>query len=302
MPWAYLTNFTRYNSAELVLAHVAEENLSYRKWYKETTNVRYNKMNNDWYTVKRIMDNGAFELGESMDPERLCSLGKTVQATHIVLPDYPGEESKKTFNAARQWASLFKYEGFKTVFVPQSTVGDLEDYDRSVRNGLDLYFGGLVDELAFSIIGVPNAYNCYKNKRQRSFARWHYLSTLPKRQKQLFEELTNDSNRPPIHMLGLLDGPNEIRLIKQLISLPEHNYNVVSWDSSAAVWYGCNGIEFDQSPTGYVDGKYENPVDFNFYNSSYSIVDRCVSNMTYINNLCKENWETKNDYSFMVND
>ena len=60
------------------------------------------------------------------------------------------------------------------------------------------------------------------------------------------------------HCLGMVDGPNEIRLLKQF-----QDY-IFSWDSSAAVWAGIHGIRFDKSPTGLMNGKFEKEVEFNY--------------------------------------
>ena len=59
-------------------------------------------------------------------------------------------------------------------------------------------------------------------------------------------------NGKKIHLLGMLDGPNEIRLMSQFSEY------IDTWDSSAAIWYGLHaGKMFDDSPTGILEGKYE---------------------------------------------
>ena len=66
------------------------------------------------------------------------------------------------------------------------------------------------------------------------------------------------NNKKKVHFLGMLDGPNEIELVRDY-----HSY-INSWDSSAASWLGANERQFDNSPSGLMDGKFEEPVDFNF--------------------------------------
>jgi hypothetical protein len=58
-----------------------------------------------------------------------------------------------------------------------------------------------------------------------------------------------------------------------------------TWDSSAAVWAGLNGITFDNSPTGLIHGKFELEVDFNFKSEDNTNIGRAFSNMNYIDNL-----------------
>ena len=70
---------------------------------------------------------------------------------------------------------------------------------------------------------------------------------------------TAKANGKKIHLLGMLDGPNEIRLMSQFAQY------IDTWDSSAAIWYGLHaGKMFDASPTGILEGKYEEEVDFEF--------------------------------------
>ena len=74
----------------------------------------------------------------------------------------------------------------------------------------------------------------------------------------------------------MVDGPNEIDLIKKL------NVPVSTWDSSAAIWAGLNQIGFDYSPTGLVNGKFEKEVDFL---SDLPWNDLCNQNIQYIDEL-----------------
>lgn len=309
MPASYLPVLGLESRCELVLAHVAKENRAYRDWFANTpTSVNYR---GEILVNKRIMDNGAFELGASMNPDELIELGRAVKATHLVLPDYPGEDAQKTIDAAIEWAPKFHAAGFDTVFVPQGKVGSLEDYDKALKwagenarlgtsmhtrdqfvnaVALSLNNNKYVDQIAISIIGVPNIYGAYKNKTQRMLARWHYLSTLPKRNWYLYSLIRNI----PIHMLGLLDGINEIKLIKPLVDRDifkrgyiDYTYNIESWDSSAAVWYAHNDVPIDDgSPTGRLDGKFELEVDFNALLGSPNQIKTAQTNMQIIDLLC----------------
>ncbi len=93
--------------------------------------------------------------------------------------------------------------------------------------------------------------------------------------------LDSDNAYKKFHCLGMVDGPNEIELL-----WPYAN-NIATWDSSAAVWAGLNGIKFDNSPTGLINGKFEKEVDFGMDSSlEVDIVKDVMYNIEYINKLC----------------
>ena len=87
------------------------------------------------------------------------------------------------------------------------------------------------------------------------------------------------NNKKKIHFLGMLDGPNEI----ELMDFNGYSECIDTWDSSAAVWYGLNGIRFDSSPTGSINGKFEKEVDFNAKIGDEEAVE---FNLKYIDKLC----------------
>ena len=82
-------------------------------------------------------------------------------------------------------------------------------------------------------------------------------------------------NGKKIHFLGMVDGPNEISLVR--------DFHIDTWDSSAGVWAGLNGISFDNSPTGLINGKFEKHVDFSADLSDN--LDIAKKNINYINEL-----------------
>ena len=81
-------------------------------------------------------------------------------------------------------------------------------------------------------------------------------------------------NGKKIHFLGMVDGPNEISLVR--------DFHIDTWDSSAGVWAGLNGIPFDQSPTGLGGGKFEKHVDFE---ANFEDTTMAKNNMNYIDYL-----------------
>lgn len=235
-----IPELSSFNKIHLVLAHLVERDELYREYYKNIED-------------PIIMDNSAFEMfkeGKPMYPsEKLIELGKMINAQYIVLSDYPNEKSDRTIEKSQELIPVFKKEGFKTFFVPQSRKNDLEDYINCWEYALN---NQNIDLIGNSIIGAPNAFGVESgNKLQRFLSRWRIFNILKER------SILKSTHLKKIHMLGMVDGPREIELVKDF-----HPF-IYSWDSSAAIWAGIHNIRFDNSPTGLVDGKFEKPVDFN---------------------------------------
>jgi len=214
-----------------------------------------------------------YKQGKPMYPsDKLIEMGKQVGADYIVMSDYPNEKGSKTIQAAVELAPKFREAGFGTFFVPQSEIGDLEDYIATFAWAAS---SPLVDYIGVSILGVPNAYGVEKdNKLQRYVSRFHMMKELENRGILFLAQ----SNNKKIHFLGMVDGPNEISLCSE--------FDIDTWDSSAAIWAGLNNISFDSSPTGLIDGKFEKEVDFNFGTADKSRIALAKANRDYINGLC----------------
>ena len=84
------------------------------------------------------------------------------------------------------------------------------------------------------------------------------------------------------HFLGMVDGPNEI-----IFMSPFAKY-IDTWDSSAAVWLGFNDQEFDGSPTGRMDGKFELEVDFSKEMNDNKLFRKVTNNINYIDDLVEK--------------
>ena len=244
MPTAFLNTYANKYKTQLILAHLVEEDEHYRNFFAK-------------YDRTKIMDNSAFEMfktGQPMYPaDKLIEMGHKVNADYIVMSDYPNEDPSKTIAAAEELAPKFKEAEFGTFFCPQSKIGDLEGLISAFAWAANSH---LVDYIGFSILNIPNAYGVEKNnKLQRYLSRLKFVQELDKR--GILEQIVN--NKKKIHFLGMVDGPNEI----ELMGYNGYDECIDTWDSSAAVWYGLNGIKFDNSPTGAVNGKFEKEVDFN---------------------------------------
>ena len=269
-PTAYLEAFTRTNGAHLILAHLVESDEAYRNFYANLDDGK-----------EKIMDNSAFEMYKQGRPmystDDLLPMAEACGADMIVMSDYPNEPGQKTIDAAKETARIYRGEGYDTFFVPQSKIGDLDDYMDCMEWALD---SDLVDRIGLSILGCPNAYGVEKdNKLQRYLSRLAILEELDRR------DILPRRATPIFHCLGMVDGPNEISLLSRY-----HDY-IATWDSSAAVWAGLNNIRFDNSPTGLITGKFEKEVDFDHNESlSSDTLNDVLYNISYIDNLAMGAW------------
>ena len=278
-PVSYLPLIKEYPT-HLLLAHLVEENKGYREFYyklkQENPNVFYH------------MDNSAFEMfkrGVDMYPsEKLIEMGKKVGANTIVMTDYPKQHWMKTVDKAQELAPQFKREGFQTFFVPQSELGDVDGLMNSFEWAINT---PLVNFIGVSILACPIAFNVNETKhgdgaRDESYRMQRYLSRWA-----TFEELKNRGLLGPkthsrFHCLGMTDGPREISLVR------EYHRHIFSWDSSTAVWHAINDIQYDNSPTGLIRGKYEEEVDFDIAApESFDTNAKLAYNMGLINRMCR---------------
>lgn len=234
-PIQYLEDYATQSAAHLVLAHIVDTNPDYANFYREMSE-RGDRV---------IMDNGAFELGQSYDPDKLVELGHLCGADAIVLPDYPGQHSGKTIDAAETWSPLIRSEGFKTMFVPQSEVGDLEDW---VNGYIWAATNPDIDLIGMSILGIPNALPYLP----KSYARVVMTELLIDRGIFNFNKYH--------HYLGLNSAPNVE--IPALIMMDALN----SCDSSNPVWAALNGHRYNTTGDSFlsVNKKYLRDVDFDY--------------------------------------
>lgn len=243
-------------AAHLALAHLVQTSDEYTDFYK-------NEKKEFKSTI--ILDNSAFEMykqGRPMyDSVQLISMAQRIGADYVVMSDYPNQQGSKTIKAAEAMAPLLKEEGFGTFFCPQSKIADTEDLFASFNWAAQ---SPLVDYIGVSILNIPNAYGVEKgNKLQRFVSRFMFMQDL--HDSGILD--TARVNGKKIHLLGMLDGPNEIRLMSQFAEY------INTWDSSAAIWYGLHaGKQFDGSPTGILEGKYEEEVDFNYVSTGRNVL------------------------------
>lgn len=267
-PTPYLDLFATGRSHHLVLAHLIEEDEKYANWYA--------KMPRDENSIV-IMDNSAFEMYKQGKPmyesSKLMEMANKVKADYIVMSDYPGEPARKTIEAALDMAPRLKAYGFGTFFVPQAQIGNVE----GVLDAFDWAAEDpQIDYIGVSILTAPNMFGVEKgNNLQRFLSRWKLMQLLE--QRGTLEKIQENGKK--IHFLGMVDGPNEIALVSRWLDY------IDTWDSSAAVWAGMCGIEFDNSPSGLIAGKNEIEVDFDHNSATIAQIASALKNIRYIDDL-----------------
>ena len=274
-PTNYL-NYTQTNGAHLILAHLVEEDEKYCSFYSNLKDGKY-----------RIMDNSAFEmfkLGLPMYSEdKLLEMGKKCGADCIVMSDYPKQHYSVTIDAAERLAPVFKDAGFDTFFVPQSELGDMDGLISSIEWALN---NPDIDLIGLSILSCPIACGVDETtfeggKRNDAYKMQRFLSRFKVLRELETRGFLNFKAQKRFHCLGMVDGPNEIEILR------DYEDYIFSWDSSAAVWAGINGVSFDGSPTGLMNGKFEKEVDFSYFGEhDKQLVQR---NINYINSLIMDN-------------
>lgn len=231
-PTSYLDTYAVQSTTHLVLAHLVDSDPVYAAFYKARSDAG----------DRLIMDNSAFELLTPYAPDKLVELGNKCGAHAIVLPDYPFQPAQKTIDAAIKLIPQVKAAGFATFFVPQSEIGDLNDWIEAYR-WADA--NPEIDIIGMSILGVPNA-----------------LPHVPTQYARVvMSQILDDRDiisRKHHHYLGLNAGPNvEIPTLLKMHMLD-------TCDSSNPVWMGLNGVRYNPTYSDWmgIQKKYIREVDF----------------------------------------
>ncbi len=219
----------------MVLAHIADESPAYCEMFKSSP-------------LDTLLDNGAFELGYPMPADEMIRLGHKVGADILVLPDFPYEDWGRGWLTVTDEIMTYKGNGFKTLFVPQSTKDDVIGLYKSIERALE---NPQIDYIGLSILACPNA------------------GLLRKEILERYKNWSAAKNR--FHILGMLGTVDEITELKEYESM------INSWDTSAAVWYGINDI----SVMGRTE-KFKDAVDFD---SKLEWNDYVENNICYMKGL-----------------
>lgn len=265
-PTRHLDDFCNNNKVHLILAHLVETDAQYADWYEKRKELK-------------IMDNGGFEMYKQnrpmYDQDKLLAMANRVKADVVVMSDYPNQKAQVTIDASERLGPIFHQHGYQTFFVPQSEIGDMDDYLKAWEYAIS---SPNVDFIGVSILGVPNAFGNIEsgNKLQRFLSRWKMMKILE--DKGFLEEAMLNGKK--LHFLGALDGwTGEVELVR------DYWGDIFSWDSSGAVWAGLHNINYDNSPTGQINGKFEKEVDFNFSTIDLNLIELAQKNIDLLESI-----------------
>lgn len=194
-----------------VLGHLLNKDKEYADFYKS-------KLASSSYS---ILDNSAFELGESIPLEELAELCNEYKPTHLVLPDKVNDY-RVTLDNAKEYLAKYKVKDQKYMGVCQ---GDTFD---EIYSCMSYYLSEDIDIIAlpFDLIEKSD----YITVRFR-FLQWWY-----KHKFKLHEAIALK-----IHLLGTLN-PVEFELFKGQ-SIADYIYSI---DTSSPIINGWVGNEFTE--------------------------------------------------------
>ncbi len=255
-PTSYLEPYAGASKTHLVLAHLVDTDPFYANFYSQRRAL------GDFI----MMDNSAYELKEPYAPEKLIDLAYKCGANAVVLPDYPFQPGAKTIEAAIKFTPQFKQEGIATFFVPQSKVGDLEDWVNSYKWAAT---NPDIDIIGMSILGVPNAIPHVEPAYSRVVM------------SQLLLDRGLFAKNKHHHYLGLNAGPAlEIPSLLRMKTLD-------TVDSSNPVWMAVLGHQYTENSDSFLPVRKVNmPVDFHIKRTKDAAThDRIAHNIEMTNAL-----------------
>lgn len=225
-----LDTFSALTRRQFALAHIARKSDEYCSFFRRM------RERGDYI----ILDNGAWELGQSISGDELSSIAEKCSANCIVLPDIPHETWKKTASATLQYLIMFADERFDYMYVPSAGDRHIEDYIESYR------WSSSVDQITH--IGIS---------RMAGVKIWPDTSASWSRIKLVLElkRLGCWNNNKRHHALGWLGNAEEFPYLDYL--------GFESVDTAGPIWRGyCGYSIFDKNwPDTDVDHFAELPVE-----------------------------------------
>jgi len=226
VPISYLKEFDKLNDYHFILAHLLVKDKYYAQFYKRSKKFK-------------ILDNGALELGQSIDTDTLIKLALDFRVNVLVLPDTWMDKDntlKRSLDAVKQIVSCKLTNRFDIMFVPQGkTITEFIDCLTSFLQQTQYYNPDITQRV---IIGLPYL-TCAKI--------CSFVSPMfPSRD----DDVTNariylmqkirEFCRLRVHLLGA--GEN----MTQEISFMRHYPNVLSVDTSTPFVLALNGVKLDE--------------------------------------------------------
>lgn len=247
VPANYL-EFSKPGQFDLILAQVAQKSESYLNYFKNRSKSRY-----------LILDNGAFELGEAVDPDLLLYLLKELHPNEVVLPDVLYDTRETQVNHFLFYRKIFN----EHIDVTCMGVVQGKTWEEWVGS-----FDWMMDKEWIDVIGIGQfvpytraKFIREKGKDDKIFDRVNALYYLGYIQRKIHK---------PIHALGCLD-PVEIKYLASMMW-------VRSQDSKVPFIHGFNEDYFQENG---LQGKKIESMDFLMPAGSLTIAKRAAIQHNY---------------------
>ena len=239
-PIAYLSYFASKSNFHLILPHLIQYP-KYKGFYKKRVH------QGDFI----LLDNSIFELGYSLEKEKLLAIAQDMKVSEVVAPEvwHDKEGTIKLVEEFMEYHDVTK----STVNILAMATGNTEEeiietffqWNRHPKiNSLGLPFS-----LDYEIKGVSD--NIKSLTLKRVLNRWHLVDSLNKYAKASSQVIK------PTHLMGLSDAL-ELQRYKG-----DNYYWIRSNDSSTAFVHGYNSIKY--TDRGLPCEKISQKVDFSRY-------------------------------------
>jgi len=201
-PTAGLERYATLSKTHLVLAQIKDE--KYRQFYLER------RAHGD--TI--ILDNGAYELGKSLDQTSFAQAVRFYSPQYIVCPDELYQDWERTYSLTKNFLDHhydeFRELGCKFIGVPQTTKGNIMGWMEGLIR--------MVEELPLDGIGLP-----------RALVTHYYVDPLTRVRACEFLKRRYEGDQLYIHAFGMVKGNvDELNMLRDA--------QCDSIDSSAPVW------------------------------------------------------------------
>lgn len=200
---------------DYALVHLLDENEEYAERFVSIARYR-NIPNLSGKPRPLILDNSAYELGESFDPEKFAEWVEILRPDYYVVPDVPGE-AEATLIAFEEWGK--KYKG-----LPGKRMGVLQGKTATEAVNCFRY----LQQFGADIIGIPFLIG-------RGFGATDDINLMSAR-VLLYSQIYEQCTEHPIHLLG--------------VSLPQEGKYaskmpwIVSVDTSNPIVAGMQGLVY----------------------------------------------------------
>jgi len=201
-------NYSLKGDILFVLAQLVQENETYREFYRRDSIINNNIYNNNIYI---IIDNGASELGKSLDIDKLIESAKYIKADEIICPDvmFNSDDTVRLTQNFLDSLSRDELRSFKFMAVPQ---GNTKDEWTKCYADLFCYLDYRIDTLGLS---------------KRCISKCFGGNVVTARIKCI-EEFKDRTILPQIHLLGA-----DTNILAEL-NYMKYNKSVRSIDSNIA--------------------------------------------------------------------